>query len=106
MANREGATKLREVTDSRLQLTAEEVVSWRVSAACSGLPHGLFFPTAETPEDEVAYAQEICSTCLVIEDCLIFALETNQRSGVWGGTSEEDRKALRRKWLAARRRAG
>jgi WhiB family redox-sensing transcriptional regulator len=105
LANREGATKLRGVTDARLQLTATEVASWRSSAACSGLPHSIFFPAVEATEEDMAYAVEICGICPVTEACLEFALETNQRSGVWGGTSEEDRKALRRKWLAARRRA-
>jgi WhiB family redox-sensing transcriptional regulator len=36
--------------------------------------------------------------------CLEFALETNQDSGVWGGTSEEERRDIRRK-IAARNRA-
>jgi WhiB family transcriptional regulator, redox-sensing transcriptional regulator len=43
--------------------------------------------------------------CPVIDDCLEYALETNQRSGIWGGTSERERKSLRRKWLAERRRS-
>jgi WhiB family redox-sensing transcriptional regulator len=30
---------------------------------------------------------------------------TNQDSGVWGGTSEEERRKLRRAWLARQRRA-
>ncbi|MDP9145203.1 MAG: WhiB family transcriptional regulator [Actinomycetota bacterium] len=104
MANGEGATKLRGVIQTRLQPTAATVVAWRSSAACSGLPHSVFFPVAEADEDEIALAKEICLICPVTEDCLEFALETNQRSGIWGGTAEEDRKALRRKWLAARRR--
>ena len=37
--------------------------------------------------------------------CLEFALTTNQDSGVWGGTSEEERRKLRRQWMAAKRRA-
>lgn len=105
LANSEGATKLRGVIETPLQLTAHTVVAWRSSAACSGLPHSIFFPVAEATAEAVALAKEICGTCAVTEDCLEFALETNQRSGIWGGTAEEDRKALRRKWLAARRRA-
>ena len=30
---------------------------------------------------------------------------TNQDSGVWGGTSEEERRKLRRAWVARQRRA-
>jgi WhiB family redox-sensing transcriptional regulator len=32
-------------------------------------------------------------------------LATNQESGVWGGTTEDERRKLRKQWLAARRRA-
>jgi WhiB family redox-sensing transcriptional regulator len=30
---------------------------------------------------------------------------TNQDSGVWGGTSEEERRKLRRAWVARQRKA-
>jgi WhiB family redox-sensing transcriptional regulator len=93
------------VTKGRSQLTSELVADWRDNAACSGLPHDLFFPVGEVIDEAVANAKGICAECAVEEECLEFALETNQRLGIWGGTSEEDRKALRRKWLAARRRA-
>ena len=46
----------------------------------------------------------MCRSCPVVEECLAYALETNQEAGVWGGTSEEERRRLRRAWLAARRR--
>jgi WhiB family redox-sensing transcriptional regulator len=105
LANREGATKLRGVTRGQFELTAEVVADWRDSAACSGLPHAIFFPFGEAIEDAIEGAKKICGICPVTEGCLEFALETNQRAGIWGGSSEDDRKALRRRWLAARRRA-
>lgn len=55
-------------------------------------------------EASLLRAKGICAVCPVIEDCLEYALETNQRAGIWGGTSEKERKSLRRKWLAERRR--
>jgi WhiB family redox-sensing transcriptional regulator len=45
----------------------------------------------------------VCRSCEAQEPCLDFALATNQESGVWGGTSEEERRKLRKAWLAARR---
>ena len=54
--------------------------------------------------DEIEAAVAICSTCPVQEDCLQYALETNQESGVWGGYAEDDRRRLRKRWLAERRR--
>jgi WhiB family redox-sensing transcriptional regulator len=65
----------------------------------------LFFPVGDADEARVQQAREICTTCNVTEECLEYALETNQRAGIWGGSTEEERKSLRRKWLAARRRA-
>ncbi|MEY3640570.1 MAG: hypothetical protein RLZZ199_375, partial [Actinomycetota bacterium] len=47
---------------------------------------------------------ETCNQCTVKIECLQFAIDTNQDSGVWGGTSEEERRALRRQ-IAARNRA-
>ena len=47
--------------------------------------------------------QALCRSCEALEPCLDFALATNQESGVWGGTSEEERRKLRKAWLAARR---
>ena len=40
-----------------------------------------------------------------MEEVLQYALETNQDSGIWGGTDEEERRKLRRQWLARRRRS-
>lgn len=51
----------------------------------------------------VEAAKAVCESCPVREACLRYALETNQEAGVWGGTSEEERRKLRRAWLARRR---
>jgi WhiB family redox-sensing transcriptional regulator len=47
----------------------------------------------------------VCHNCDAQKACLEFALATNQESGVWGGTTEDERRKLRKQWLAARRRA-
>jgi WhiB family redox-sensing transcriptional regulator len=39
----------------------------------------------------------------VSEECLEFALATNQEAGIWGGTTEEDRRKLRKAWLSDQR---
>jgi WhiB family redox-sensing transcriptional regulator len=36
----------------------------------------------------------------VRSECLEFAITTNQEFGVWGGTSEDERRVLRRQWRA------
>lgn len=67
----------------------------------------LFFPIGTTGPavDQIEAAKRVCRSCEAQEPCLDFALVTNQESGVWGGTSEEERRKLRKAWLAARRRA-
>jgi WhiB family redox-sensing transcriptional regulator len=54
--------------------------------------------------DQIATAKMICAACPVQEDCLQYALQTNQESGVWGGYAEDERRRLRKRWLAERRR--
>ena len=78
---------------------------WKTKAACAGISFPLFFPNPETPLSQVEKAKAVCASCPVAEECLEYALETNQVSGIWGGTTEDERKSLRRKWLAARRRS-
>jgi WhiB family redox-sensing transcriptional regulator len=48
----------------------------------------------------------VCISCESRTSCLEFALATNQESGIWGGTTEEERRKLRKVWLARQRRAG
>jgi WhiB family transcriptional regulator, redox-sensing transcriptional regulator len=96
--------KLASVTHGATHPGTALVADWRDRAACSGHPHSLFFPVGDDIEDLVERARAICATCGVTDNCLEFALETNERTGIWGGTTEEERKSLRRKWLAARRR--
>jgi WhiB family transcriptional regulator, redox-sensing transcriptional regulator len=80
---------------------------WRNLAACRHTEPDLFFPVGTTGPaiDQIESAKHVCTSCDALEPCLEFALATNQESGVWGGTSEEERRKLRKTWLAARRRA-
>jgi WhiB family redox-sensing transcriptional regulator len=48
----------------------------------------------------------VCTQCPVNRYCLEYALETNQDSGIWGGTSEEERRVLRRQYVARQKAAG
>ena len=87
------------------QIATGLVADWRARAACAGYPNTLFFPSPDSPDAmTIEKAKAICAACPVMDDCLSYALETNQRSGIWGGTTEKERKSLRRKWLAERRR--
>ncbi|HUR22599.1 MAG TPA: WhiB family transcriptional regulator [Acidimicrobiales bacterium] len=79
---------------------------WRSDAACRDTNPDLFFPVGTTGEAvaETRAAITLCQRCPVREQCLEFAMATNQRDGIWGGMSEEDRQRMRSAWLARRRR--
>ncbi len=70
---------------------------WRSLAACAQFPNNLFFPGSEASDRAAERATAICAICVVRGDCLEYALETNQRAGIWGGTTEDERRSLRRK---------
>ena len=93
------------MTHGPLSLAPGLATDWRDRAACSGYPNTLFFPAPEASSRDLDRALAICSVCPVVEPCLEYALETNQRAGIWGGTTEDVRRSLRRKWLAGRRRS-
>ena|GEM_PF-1665055 len=94
-----GAASLRGVT----RLAPGPLTDWKTRAECTGYPNAIFFPGPDAPERVIERATAVCSVCPVADDCLQYAFEANQRSGIWGGTTEQQRKSLRRKWLAERR---
>ncbi len=80
---------------------------WRCQAACRDTDPDLFFPVGSTGMalEQIETAKVVCQACDAQSACLEFALATNQDSGVWGGTSEEERRPLRRRWVAEQRQA-
>ena len=70
---------------------------WMPQGACRGEDPELFFPvTVAGPAlAQVFAAKAICFRCAVRAACLSYALATGQ-SGIWGGTTQEERNCLRR----------
>ncbi len=64
---------------------------WMAEGNCRSEPPGTFFPSDGVG---VAIAQRICVTCPVREQCLEYALENRIDHGVWGGTSERERRRI------------
>ena len=77
---------------------------WREHAACRDSDPDLFFPIGTTGQalDQIDAAKGVCDRCPVAVDCLEFALVTNQEAGVWGGTSEDERRRLRKAWSSGK----
>ena len=84
-----------------------ELDQWRSAASCRSVDPDLFFPVGSTglALNHIDSAKAVCQACPVQAPCLEFALETNQDAGVWGGTSEEERRQLRRTRPRARQAA-
>ena len=79
--------------------------SWRNEAVCRDTDPELFFPVGTTGQAllQIDKAKEVCDECPVKVKCLDFAIETNQDSGIWGGTSEEERRDIRRQIAAIKK---
>jgi WhiB family transcriptional regulator, redox-sensing transcriptional regulator len=75
-----------------------ERADWRDHAACRRLAPDLFFPVSTSGPSlpQVEAARRVCQRCPVLTPCLRWALDIGQVSGIWGGTTEEERRALRR----------
>jgi WhiB family redox-sensing transcriptional regulator len=65
---------------------------WMGRAACRNIDIDIFFPVTNEGLDK---ATAVCRDCLVRQECLTFALENSELSGVWGGTSDRQRVGLR-----------
>jgi WhiB family redox-sensing transcriptional regulator len=82
-------------------------MDWRHRAACRDVDPELFFPIGNSGPAlmQIEEAKQVCGTCSISEACLKWALESGQDAGVWGGLSEDERRALKRRTARARTRA-
>ncbi|GAA4072770.1 WhiB family transcriptional regulator [Nonomuraea sp. NPDC050663] len=82
-------------------------MDWRHRAACRDVDPELFFPIGNTGPAlmQIEEAKQVCNSCAVVDGCLKWALESGQDAGVWGGLSEDERRALKRRNARARARA-
>jgi WhiB family transcriptional regulator, redox-sensing transcriptional regulator len=82
-----------------------DVSAWRTRSACLDSDPDVFFPIGSSGPalEQIETARRICGACAVSDECLEFALATNQEAGIWGGTTEEERRKLRKVWLAQQR---
>lgn len=74
--------------------------SWQVRGLCTQVDPELFFPEKGGAAANKA-AKQVCQRCEVREMCLQYALENDEKFGVWGGLSERERRKLLRKRRAS-----
>lgn len=69
-------------------------LAWQVDALCSQTDPEAFFPEKGGSTRD---AKRICASCEVSGDCLEYALQNDERFGIWGGLSERERRKLKRR---------
>ncbi|HWK20762.1 MAG TPA: WhiB family transcriptional regulator [Microbacteriaceae bacterium] len=69
-------------------------LAWQVDALCAQTDPEAFFPEKGGSTRD---AKRICTTCEVKHECLEYALQNDERFGIWGGLSERERRKLRRR---------
>lgn len=68
-------------------------VDWQTNARCTEVDPEIFFP--ERGGSSKA-ARQVCNNCQVRDICLEYALNNKEQFGIWGGTSERERRRLRK----------
>lgn len=92
--NRGAVQVLHRVTGGRLfapDLTGGDAPEWMAAAVCSSSDPELWFPEKG---QSTAPAKAICRGCPSRVECLQYALDNNERFGVWGALSERERRRL------------
>jgi WhiB family redox-sensing transcriptional regulator len=69
------------------------LLAWQEQALCAQTDPEAFFPEKGGSTRE---AKRICVGCEVKGECLEYALEQDERFGIWGGLSERERRRLKR----------
>ena len=67
---------------------------WQDRALCAETDPEAFFPEKGGSTRD---AKKICTSCEVRTQCLEYALENDERFGIWGGLSERERRKLRKR---------
>ncbi|MEU4657764.1 WhiB family transcriptional regulator [Streptomyces sp. NPDC023723] len=80
-------------------------MDWRDRGLCLREDPDLFFPIGSISSGQAVIqtdeAKSVCRRCPVTEQCLAWAVVAGPVEGIWGGTTERERRAARRR--AARR---
>lgn len=84
-------------TRTVLEMTLDDLFGavdqeWQEQALCAQTDPEAFFPEKGGSTRE---AKRICQACPVRDECLEFALEHDERFGIWGGLSERERRRLK-----------
>jgi WhiB family redox-sensing transcriptional regulator len=74
--------------------TDDDPLAWQSDSLCAQTDPEAFFPEKGGSTRD---AKKICTSCEVRTRCLEYALENDERFGIWGGLSERERRKLRKR---------
>ncbi len=88
-----GVLKLSDFTGLSLVPSDSEPAGWQEKALCAQTDPEAFFPEKGGSTRE---PKRGCTSCEVRAECLEYALENDERFGIWGGLSERERRRMTR----------
>ena len=77
-----------------LDVDEDGALGWQERALCAQTDPEAFFPEKGGSTRE---AKRVCVGCEVRSECLEYALENDERFGIWGGLSERERRKLKKR---------
>jgi WhiB family redox-sensing transcriptional regulator len=78
----------------RRTVEEEDPLAWQTESLCAQTDPEAFFPEKGGSTRD---AKKICGSCEVRAECLEYALQNDERFGIWGGLSERERRKLRKR---------
>ncbi len=86
-------TAVMSFTQDALGQDTDEGLTWQERSLCAQTDPEAFFPEKGGSTRE---AKKVCVGCEVRAECLEYALEHDERFGIWGGLSERERRKLKK----------
>ena len=77
--------------DDDITRRPKQDTSWQDDGLCAQADPEAFFPEKGGSTKQ---AKSICNRCPVTDKCLQYALDNDERFGIWGGLSERERRNL------------
>ena len=89
-----GERTVNHVVPPPLLVIEEKPRDWRERSLCAQTDPEAFHPEKGGSTRE---AKKVCLNCEVREECLQWALDNDERYGIWGGMSERERRKLKKR---------
>lgn len=67
------------------------------SQVCAKVDPELFFPDPTETQERLQQVKPLCDSCAFLAPCLEYALANPSMQGIWAGTSDRERKLMRRR---------